>query len=94
MVRDAAYIDFRGAQPFALWFLKFFPIGFLVSWDGPQELPYPVQCLDPWRALPYEAMVDLPLRISPLTPEYWPEAPTDHSALAFGAEAINVKVRQ
>jgi hypothetical protein len=92
MVRDAAYVDLAAdANPFAIWFLKFFPVAFMVAWEKPASLPYPVQTFDPWRSAPYEAQVDLPFQLHPLPPEYWPEAPTDHSVLAFGREAISVR---
>lgn len=91
MARDAAYVDLGVGKPFAIWFLKFFPIAFMVCWDEPHRLPYAVQSLDPWRSVPYDTTVDLPVRLRPLPPEYWPEAPTEHSVLAFGAEAINVR---
>lgn len=91
MARDAAYIDLGAGKPFAVWFLKFFPIAFMVAWDQPGDLPFPTQSLDPWRAASYNTEIDLPVRLRPLPPEHWPEAPTDHSVLALGSEAINVK---
>lgn len=91
MVRDAAYIDLGVGKPFGIWFLKFFPIAFCVTWDGPESLPFGVHSLDPWRSAAYEDEAELPICIHPLVPEYWPEAPTDYSVLAFGQEAINVR---
>lgn len=90
MARDAAYVDLGAGSPFAIWFLKFYPLAFLVAWDGPSTMPFPTECFDNWRSLDYAETVDLPIRLQPLPPEYWPEAPTDFSLLAFGGEAINV----
>lgn len=91
MARDAAYVDLGIGNPFAIWFLKFFPVAFMVCWDNPHNFPYPVQSFEPWRNATYLSMVDLPIQLRPVPPEYWPEAPTEHSVLAFGAEAINVR---
>ncbi len=91
MARDAVYVDLGVGGPFAIWFIKFFPIAFMVAWDEPRRLPFHVQSLDPWRAVPYATQAELPVRLRPLPPEHWPEAPTEQSILAFGAEAINVK---
>jgi hypothetical protein len=91
MVRDAAYFDFRHQKPFAFWLLKFFPIAFLVAWDDPGNLPFPVQALHEWGDLPYEAEVSLPLALEPLPPELWPEAPTDTGMIAYGPEAMEVR---
>jgi hypothetical protein len=91
MVRDAAYLELGHGKPFALWFLKFFPIAFLVAWDEPGRLPFPVQQLHHWGELPYEAEVELPVSLRPLPPELWPEAPTETSVIVYGQEALNVR---
>lgn len=91
LVRDAAYIHIGEGKPFALWFMKFFPVAFMVTWDDVGRLPYPVSSFDAWRMAEVEAETELPLSLHPLPPDHWPEAPTDHSVLAFGQQAINVK---
>jgi hypothetical protein len=90
MARDAAYVDLGVGNPFAVWLLKFYPIAFMVTWDGPETLPFPAESFDEWRSVGYSVNADIPIRLNPLPPEYWPEAPTDHSVLAFGREAISV----
>ncbi len=91
MARDAAYLDISTGAPFGIWFLKFFPIGFMLTWDTTNPLPFPVQSFEPWRHADYSASVELPFQLSPVPPEHWPEAPTDQSILAFGREAIDVR---
>ena len=61
IVRDAVYIDLGVGQPFAIWFQKFFPVAFMVTWDGPETLPFPVQGLQPWRAVSYAEQAELPI---------------------------------
>lgn len=91
MVRDAAYLPLNTGKPFVIWFLKFFPLAFLISWGGPQLFPFHVQSMDPWRNIPFESTAHLPLRLRCIPPEFWPEAPTDFSVLVFGEQAINVR---
>lgn len=93
MARDAGYLDLRTGTTFVMWFMKFFPIGFMVTWDEVPRLPYATHSLSPWRDVPYEHVADLPLGLAGVPPEHWPEAPTDTSVVALGREAINVRTR-
>lgn len=90
MFRDAAYLDIPAGKPFAMWVLKFFPIAFMVAWDEPHGLIYPIQTFEPTRAVPYETVVEVPLRVWQRPPMHWPEAPTDRSVTVYGQEAIHV----
>ena len=88
LVRDAGYIDFGRQDPFLAWFIKCFPLAFLVTWDATPTFPFPVQTLDIWRDVPYDHEAELPMALRPLPPEHWPEAPTDMSAIVYGTEAV------
>ena len=90
MVRDAAYLDLRSGKPFAFWLLKFFPIAFMVAWGEHSPMPFPIHTFDEWRHAPFSAEVEIPIRLRPLTPEHWPEAPLDTTILTYGREAISV----
>lgn len=89
MFRDAAYTHLSSGQPFAFWLLKFFPIAFLVAWDEPVGLTYPIHDLERWRSAPINLVADLPLSLSNIPPLFWPEAPTEGSILIYGQEAIH-----
>lgn len=89
MFRDAAYIHLPTGRPFALWLLKFFPVAFLVAWDEPTGLNYPIHSLDPWRSAPIDLVAELPLNLTNIPPLFWPEAPTEQSMLMYGQEAIH-----
>lgn len=91
MARDAAYLDIPSGHSVVIWLLKFFPIAFLVVWGESKGMHYPVHSLDPWRDSPFETLVDLPVTIRPLPPQFWPEAPTNQSVLVYGQEAIYAK---
>jgi len=91
MFRDAAYLDIASGSVFGIWMLKFFPIAFLVAWDDPVGLANPIHTFDPWRSIPFQSVVDIPISLRPIPPMHWPEAPSDQSVLVFGQEAIHVK---
>lgn len=91
MARDAAYLDIPSGKTFAIWMLKFLPIAFLVAWDETIGLDYPIHSFEPWRDCAFDLEVDLPVNLRSIPPEYWPEAPSGHSVLAYGKEAMFVK---
>lgn len=88
MARDAGYLDIPSGHSFAIWLLKFFPIAFLIVWGEPKGLHYPIHSLDVWRDSPFDTLVDLPITLRPVPPQFWPEAPSDESVLLYGQEAI------
>ncbi|MDR6153888.1 hypothetical protein QF021_001977 [Acidovorax delafieldii] len=90
MLRDAAYTQLSVGKPFAFWLLKFFPIAFLVAWDEPVGLPYPMHDFESWRSVSINHAADLPLSLSDFPPLLWPEAPTEDSMVMYGQEAIHV----
>jgi hypothetical protein len=92
MARDAAYLDVPSGQAFAVWFLKFFPVAFLVTWGAPVGLEYEVHSFEAWRSLSPSQTVEMPLTLRPTPPAYWPEAPTDRSVLLYGREAVHAAV--
>lgn len=73
-----------------MWVLKFFPIAFMIAWDEPDGLMYPIQTFEPVRAVEYETVVELPLQVWHRPPMHWPEAPTDQTMILYGKEAIHV----
>jgi len=89
MARDAVYMDIPSGESFALWFLKFFPIAFLITWGPAIGLEHCIHEFQPWRSVPYDYRTQLPLRLRPVPPPFWPEAPSDRSMLLYGQEAIH-----
>lgn len=89
LIRDASYVHLpKGQNSILLWILKAFPLAFLVTWDRPDGLEHVPHCLAPWRKVDFQEIVKLPLKLRPLVPAYWPEAPTKSTLLAYGREAI------
>lgn len=89
MFRDAAYTHLPSGRSFVLWLLKFFPLAFLVAWDDPIGLAYPIHSFEPWRSAPIDGNAELPLSLSGIPPLFWPETPTKESMLMYGQEAIH-----
>lgn len=94
MLRDAAFSHLPTGRHFPFWLLKFYPLAFLVAWDEPVGLTYPIHSLEPWRSVPIDVVADLPLDLSAIPPLFWPEAPTRESMLMYGQEAIHARVPQ
>jgi hypothetical protein len=88
LVRDASYIDFGEQEPFLAWFMKCFPLAFLITWDASPNFPFPVHTFAPWSHVAFNDEVELPINLHPLPPESWPEAPSGFSAILYGTEAV------
>jgi len=67
--------------------MKFFPVSFLMTFEKTAEPMFNLPRLSNYHdLLPVE--VELPLVLKNIPPRYWPEAPTDDSAITFGREAM------
>lgn len=88
MARDYTYGDIRVQEPFRIWFLKFFPVAFLVTFNEPAPYVFPYVCLSSWGKEKVDFEVDIPINLRSITPRYWPEAPTENSFLVCGQAAI------
>lgn len=88
MARGCTYDDIRVQSPFRIWFLKFFPVAFLVTFNEPAPYSFPYVCLSSWGKEKFDFEVDIPINLRSITPGYWPEAPTENSFLVYGQEAI------
>lgn len=74
LVRDCAYLDLVIEKPVLIWFMKFFPIAFLVTWSEPEEYIFDVPNLGNWRANAIDDEVELPVPLDKTVHQYWPEA--------------------
>jgi len=88
MARDCAYLDLRVGKPCVIWFIKFFPIAFLVTFNQPEELVLNVSELSKWRDKEIDFKIYEYVQLTELPHQYWPETPTDHSVIVYGKEAI------
>lgn len=93
VIRDCGYMDLRIHQQFIIWILKFYPCAFLVTWRQPAEHSFNLNSLSDYRHLGINDEVEFPVSLNRIIHERWPEAPTDHSVLIYGQEAIMANER-
>jgi len=88
MVRDCALTDLNIHEPVIVWFIKFFPIAFMITFDEPRDYRFPGLELSRWRDVGFDETVKLPFGITKIPSQHWPEAPSENSIIMYGNEAI------
>ena len=88
IVRDFAILDLKVGESVNCWFLKFFPIGFLATFDEKPGYQFPGTELSLWRSASIDQEATVPFILRPVPNQFWPEAPTEHSVLLYGKEAV------
>lgn len=95
-IRDAGLLTHfgEGTKPIVFWCLKYFPLGFMVTWNIDDRRRIRTQNLRDYmiNAGGHEAQVLLPLRALPHA--HWPEAPTEHGAVLYGDAAVGALPRE
>lgn len=85
--RDAAYLHIPSSTTCLLWLMKFFPVSFLMTFEKSSKPLFNLPQLSSYHdLLPVE--LELPVVLKGLPPRFWPEAPTDDSAVLYGPEAM------
>ena len=88
MARDCALVDLRIHEPISIWFLKFFPIAFLVTFDEKGKYSFRLTELSKWGEESIDFETELPVFLGKILPQFWPGAPTPTTLLLYGQEAI------
>jgi hypothetical protein len=89
LVRDAVLKNLHHKEQAYIWLMKFFPLAFLVVWDNPKGYDYnEFPNLAKWSAAGIDDVVDLPVQLSVMPHERWPEAPENHTFLVYGEGAM------
>jgi len=88
IVRDFGMLDLKVGEPVNCWFLKFFPVGFIVTFAEKPSYRFPGTELSQWRRVSIDHEASIPFFLRPVPNQFWPEAPTDHSVLLYGKEAV------
>lgn len=88
LVRDCGLIDIRRRDSVLIWFMKFFPVAFMVTWDEPPGYNFALPNMGTQRALGIDDQAPLSVRLHPIVHEHWPDSPTEFSLIMYGAEAI------
>ena len=91
LVRDAAmgWLG-TGAEPFAFWLMKFYPLSFLVTFNEPEARVFNLTDLDRFAQEPEAAKHVVPVELYPMVPDTFPEMPRDEDgyAILYGEEAV------
>lgn len=88
-LRDATLLtDFFGSPPIVFWCLKFFPLGFMVTWANKQTHKIPHPSLRDYMINAGSHSADVPLYLDRIPSERWPEAPGNTEAVMLGDAAI------
>lgn len=91
LVRDGVLRNLQVKDEAFIWLMKFFPIAYLMVWDNPSGYDYPqFPNFSGWRALGSDEEVEMPIYLSVVPHERWPEAPEKHSFLIYGEGAMGV----
>ncbi len=88
MARDCGYLDTRVGDSMAIWFLKFFPIGFMITFNEPSSYNFDLNVMSRWAEEDIDFETEIPIQLKNLTPQFWPEAPATSSVLLYGQDAI------
>lgn len=88
MATDCSYLDGRAGKSCVIWFLKFFPIAFLVTFDKPDEWNFGLSELSIWRDREVDYKAKEYVQLTNFPNQMWPEAPTEYNVVCYGEEAI------
>lgn len=88
LVRDCSYLDLSIGEPVFMWFMKFFPVAFMITWKEPSAYNFTVPNLSKWRTSAINDEYELVIPLKRVVHQFWPEAPTNQSIVAYGQEAV------
>lgn len=78
-IRDASLLtDFFKSPPIMFWCLKYFPLGFMVTWDNKQPRRINLPNLKDFMLNAGTHFAEVPLYLRTGPHQDWPEAPTDN----------------
>jgi hypothetical protein len=90
MARDCVLGDFSTGEHVCVWFLKFFPIAFMVTIEEPYKYKHSgLGCFSHYRSLGIDDEIDVTVNLKEIIPHNWPEAPSSKTSMVmYGQEAI------
>lgn len=80
--------DFFKSPPINFWCLKFFPLGFMVTWANEHPGKIALPSLRDYMINAGTHPADIPLYLDRIPHQLWPKAPGDNGALLYGDAAI------
>lgn len=92
-IRDAALLLDGFNTTIVFWCLKFFPVGFFVTWKNAHPERVSLPRLSQYMLHAGSHRVDLPLPLHQLPHQFWPEAPPGDGAVLYGEGAYAAEPR-
>lgn len=89
LVRDGLLFFCFSKKIIRFWLMKYFPLGFIVTWEQPEEIQIDLECLDFYAGGDINSVVDVPVNLKNIPSPVWPEEPTDDCAVLYGNRAIS-----
>lgn len=74
--------------------LKFYPFAFMLTWKHEGQALSPLQNLADHRRVPLGTEIDIPIATGRPPHQFWPEAPTNHSVVLYGAGPTTARPRE
>jgi hypothetical protein len=88
-VRDGALLtDFFKSPPIIFWCLKFFPLGFMITWGNKNPERVLLPRLRDYTLHSGNHPASVPLQFKPVPHQDWPEAPSDSGAVLYGDGSV------
>lgn len=90
MARDCTLLDTMIDEPVSIWFIKFFPVAFMVTIDEPKGYEFnEIGCLSSYRSIKIDEEIDVSINLKKIIHPHWPELPISNNLfLIYGQEAI------
>lgn len=89
LIRDAGKFSSHLSATFTvMWVMKYFPLGFMVTWSQPKALSFDLINLKDYALLSGGVDVDVPIRLRGLPGINFPEKPENNEIILYGEGAI------
>lgn len=90
LIRDCALIHLAAQAPVVIKVMKYFPLGFLLSWQQPPQYSFQLNDLSRFGHTSIDAVHDAVVDLNTRTPQLFPEAPLIKEVLVmYGQEALS-----
>lgn len=86
-IRNFGFLDRFGTSPIISAVLKFFPLAFMVLWSPPSSFSPPAFRLNDYCVGSGNSQAEIPLSLSEIPPQRFPEAPSDTGMTLHGNDS-------
>lgn len=94
LVRDAGKFFELGAAFVVMWIMKYFPLGFMITWDQPKHLSFDLLNLKDYALISGGAAVEAPIRLKNPPAMHFPEEVEKNEMILYGDGAMGANEQQ